>query len=265
MADGTQQADDASAEGTPRPANQGLPWVLLVLGLVGASALYFVAYTPVAKERDQLSSELAAYKRAAASSSARFIETEQQLAISRAAVKELQTTLTAEEEKRKAAQDALKRLQLDLGAALSAEVESGEVLVQTRDGRVTVDVSDKLLFDTGQVEVSESGKKVLKHVAQTLKRLPKLVFQVAGHTDSAKVRTPQLREKYPTNWELSTARATNVVRYLQERGGVPGNRLVAAGHAQYRPTASNRTEATRAKNRRIEITLFQPPSFKAPE
>ena len=265
MMDGTQQADGASTNGNPRPGNQGLPWILLVLGLVGASALYFVAYTPVAKDRDRLSSELAAYKRAAASSSARFAETEQQLAIARAATKELQTTLTAEEEQRKAAQQALKHLQLDLGAALSTEVKAGDVLVQTRDGRVVVDVSDKLLFDTGQVEVSESGKKVLKHVAQTLKRLPKLVFEVAGHTDSARVITAEVREKYPTNWELSTARATNVVRYLQERGGVPGNRLVAAGYAQYRPAASNRTEATRAKNRRIEITLFQPPSFKPPE
>jgi len=265
MMDGTEQGGDASADATAQPKNQGLPWILLVLGLVGASALYFVAYTPVAKERDGLRSELAAYKRAAASSSARFAESEEQLAIARAAVSELQKTLTAEEEKRKAAQQALKRLQLDLGVALSSEVKSGEVLVQTRDGRVVVDVSDKLLFDTGQVEVSESGKKVLLHVAKTLKRLPKLVFQVAGHTDSAKVRTPELRKKYPTNWELSTARATNVVRFLQERGGVPGKRLIAAGYAQYRPAASNRSQTTRAKNRRIEITLFQPPSFKAPE
>jgi chemotaxis protein MotB len=110
-----------------------------------------------------------------------------------------------------------------------------------------------------QVEISEDGQRLPLQVAPTLLRLPKLVFQVAGHTDDARVVSAELRGRYPTNWELSTARATNVVRFLQERGRVPGDRLVAAGFAKYRPVASNRTEPERAKNRRIEITLVQRP------
>jgi chemotaxis protein MotB len=67
--------------------------------------------------------------------------------------------------------------------------------------------------------------------------------------------TPGLRERYPTNWELSAARATNVVRHLQEKARLPGERLVASGFAQYRPAASNRSQAGRRQNRRIEIVL----------
>jgi chemotaxis protein MotB len=69
--------------------------------------------------------------------------------------------------------------------------------------------------------------------------------------------SPGVREHYATNWELSTARATNVVRFLEEKCGIPGRRLVAAGYAQHRPVADNATEDGKRRNRRIEIALLQ--------
>jgi chemotaxis protein MotB len=90
-----------------------------------------------------------------------------------------------------------------------------------------------------------------------MRRLPdEQVYQVGGHTDSRPITTRKLVERYPTNWELSTSRATNVARFLEEEGHIPGKQLVAAGFAQYRPTSNNRTRRGRRQNRRIEIVLL---------
>jgi chemotaxis protein MotB len=153
----------------------------------------------------------------------------------------------------------LKEAKRDLTATLGKEIAAGDVLIQERRGELVIDVADKLLFDEGQAEISDGGRDLLKQVAASVKRLPpKLRFQVGGHTDSQRVVTKELAERYPTNWELSTARATNVVRNLQEVGRVPGNKLIAAGFAQYRPVSTNNTKTGRQKNRRIEIVVVMP-------
>ena len=87
-----------------------------------------------------------------------------------------------------------------------------------------------------------------------LNKFPDRALQVEGHTDNVQISS-RLRERYPTNWELSTARATNVVHFLQDTVGLPGDHLVAAGHSEYRPVADNATEEGRAQNRRIQILL----------
>jgi chemotaxis protein MotB len=153
----------------------------------------------------------------------------------------------------------LKEAQRDLTATLDKEIAAGDVLIQERRGELVIDVSDKLLFDEGQAEISDGGKDLLKQVALSIKRLPpKLRFQVGGHTDSQRVVSPELVERFPSNWELSAARATNVVRNLQELGKVPGHKLIAAGFAQYRPVSTNNTKTGRQKNRRIEIVVVMP-------
>jgi chemotaxis protein MotB len=91
-----------------------------------------------------------------------------------------------------------------------------------------------------------------------MKRLPRSqVFRVGGHTDSQRVVSKELVEQYPTNWELAAARATNVVRHLQDEGKVPGRQLMAASFSQYQPATSNKTDKGRQKNRRIEIVLLR--------
>jgi chemotaxis protein MotB len=160
-----------------------------------------------------------------------------------------------------AKQQALKELaeaKKELSEALGVQIKSGDVLLTERNGELVVDVADKLLFDTGASELNEPGKLFLKKVAQSLRRLPRRqVFQVGGHTDSQRVVSEKVKEQYPTNWELSAARATNVTRFLQESGGIPGRQLVAAGYSQYQPAATNKTDEGRQKNRRIEIVLLR--------
>lgn len=113
---------------------------------------------------------------------------------------------------------------------------------------------DKILFDSGEAAISKRGEEVLARVGAVLAAIDDKQIQVSGHTD----RTPisdKLTGQFPTNWELSTARAINVVRFLSEKASVPPQRLVASGYGEYHPIANNKTAAGRARNRRIEILL----------
>jgi chemotaxis protein MotB len=161
----------------------------------------------------------------------------------------------------------LKGLQNELTKKLEPEIREGNVRIRRRGQELVLDMADQILFDVGKAEVNDRGKSVLAGVAASVSALP-YSLQVAGHTDSSRITTPETQERYPTNWELSTARATNVVRFLQDRGKISGSKLGAAGFAEFRPAQSNATEEGRQKNRRIEI-LLQPqksaePAAKAP-
>jgi chemotaxis protein MotB len=137
---------------------------------------------------------------------------------------------------------------------LSKEVEKGQLQVRQYRDMLTVDLAEKIFFDSGRATLKAGGKEVLKKVGEALKGYQDKIIRVVGYTDNVPVSKP-LQDKYPTNWELSVARATNVVRFLQDVG-VPPERLVASGRGEYDPVASNDTPEGRQKNRRIEIMLI---------
>ena len=139
--------------------------------------------------------------------------------------------------------------------SLREQIEAQEIKLEEIEGKLKVTLVDKILFDTGKVEVSEKGKKVLLDLADSLSENRNQNIVVEGHTDDVPIGLT-LVERYPTNWELSAARAIGVVRFLQEKGGLEPERLSAAGYSYYRPLASNETAKGRRKNRRIEITLM---------
>lgn len=167
----------------------------------------------------------------------------------------ISSKLAEEERAKEEALEALSKAQSELSSALTDQIEGGELAVVRRNGKLIVDVADKVLFGVGDADVSLGGKKVLVKVARSLAKIEGFDFEVSGHTDSAKVRSPELRKQFPTNWELSTARATNVVRFLEATRILPSRRLSAAGYAQHRPVAPNDNEEHMQRNRRIEITL----------
>lgn len=169
----------------------------------------------------------------------------------------LATELAATKAETEAAKAAFDGAIAELRKELAAEIRRGEIFVQDKSTGLVVDVSDKVLFDTGAVDINDRGKSVLKQVARSLSRVRGRVFQIGGHTDSEPIVSAEVKERFPTNWELSSARATNVVRFLAEKCGVPGERLIAAGFARYRPVAPNTTEDNKARNRRIEITVLR--------
>src|SRR5882724_784621 len=134
---------------------------------------------------------------------------------------------------------------------LTEEVKKGELHVRQYKDMLTVDVAEQLFFDSGRADLKETGKAVLKKVGDALKGYEDKVIRVVGHTDNVPIKT----KVFPSNWELSVARATTVVRFLQEVG-IPPDRMVASGRAEYQPIAENDTPDGRKKNRRIEITLI---------
>ena len=141
-----------------------------------------------------------------------------------------------------------------LVANLSEQVQKGQLQVRRYKDMLTVDLAEQLFFDSGKATLKDSGKAVLKEVAAAMQGYEDKAVRVVGHTDNVPI-AKAWREVFPSNWELSAARATTVVRFLQEAGIEP-ERLIATGRAQYAPVAPNDSEDGRQKNRRIEITLI---------
>ncbi len=146
--------------------------------------------------------------------------------------------------------DAFQQMQ----AAMKAEVDAKQVTIQELEGKLTVSMVEAILFDSGKANVKKAGMEALKKVAEVLKTATDQDIIVAGHTDNVPITT-KLAATYPTNWELSAARAISVVKIL-EAAGVDPKVLVASGFSEFRPVADNETPEGRAKNRRMEIILM---------
>ncbi len=149
---------------------------------------------------------------------------------------------------------AVKKSYEGLAAGLKAEISAGEVTISSLKGKLTVNLVDRILFDSGSAEVKPAGRKVLARVGELLNQVVDKDIRIEGHTDNVPINE-SLRERYASNWELSTARATAVARYLEDHAKVDPARLVAAGLGQWRPVAPNDKPESRALNRRIEIIL----------
>jgi chemotaxis protein MotB len=137
---------------------------------------------------------------------------------------------------------------------LSKEAAQGQLQVRRYQNMLTVDLAEQIFFDSGRATLKKDGKEVLKKVGDALKGYNDKLIWVVGHTDNVPV-AKSLQATFPSNWELSVARATNVVRFLQGAGVAPEH-MVASGRAEYNPVAPNDTPEDRQKNRRIEIMLI---------
>lgn len=255
-----ERYDDVVQEALRMARPSRLPWVLFVLALVaGAAAAFFLL-----RRLDTTRSE-------AAAATAGMLDAQEklgQLRASRAEVEQrleriesekadlaaLKNELSRNVQAKQEELDKLKGTYDELQEKMKAEIAKGEIRLSQAGGRLKVDMVDKVLFESGEAVVSKRGAEVLSRVGAVLARVQDKQIQVSGHTDDAPI-SARLTDKFPTNWELSTARATNVVRYLQEKAGVSAQRLVAAGYGPYHPIASNATPSGRARNRRIEILL----------
>jgi chemotaxis protein MotB len=199
------------------------------------------------KEKDELSQKLAAASNDLAAATARATTAEAALAQARDEKAALE----------KAKEDELAKVKQNydnLTAGLKSEIAAGAVTITQLKGKLTVNMVDRILFDSGRAEVRPDGEKVLEKVGKVLAGVADKDIRIEGHTDNKPI-AGDLRNKYATNWELSTARATAVLRYLQDVAKIDGKRLVAAGYGEFRPVSPNDTAEQRALNRRIEIVL----------
>jgi chemotaxis protein MotB len=162
------------------------------------------------------------------------------------------------DQERTAKEEEIKRLtrtQEELSKSLQDEISKGNITIQQVRDRLTINMVDRVLFDSGQAQVKPAGVKVLKQVSDILKTVTDKQIRIEGHTDNKPIST-KLQDRFKTNWELSTARATTVVRYLIDQGSVDRRHLSAVGYADTQPRASNDSEEGRSSNRRIEIVLY---------
>jgi len=165
--------------------------------------------------------------------------------------------LLAREQKSKATYEQLM-------GQLQKEMSEGQIAIQQYEDKLTLNVAEKIFFDSGSAELKPGGKELLKKFGRIVKGLTDKWIRVEGHTDNVPIAKP-LRPTYPTNWELSAARAITVVRFLQDSAGVPPKMLMAAAFGQYQPIAPNNTPENKQKNRRIEIVLQQKDILKRTE
>jgi chemotaxis protein MotB len=197
-------------------------------------------------ERDQelarlrgSSDELAKAKLQLASLSGTMSERDQEIARLKALL---------EEEER-----SLAKAQRGLVRSLRPEIEKGNIAVDLRSDHLLISLASTMLFGTGQDQLNPAGADALKRVGGVLKDYPEYNVQVTGHTDNRPILSP-LQKRFPTNKELSEARAANAVKALTE-AGMPATLITSAGYADTKPVAPNTTDAGRSKNRRVEVVV----------
>lgn len=190
-------------------------------------------------EKDKLAADLGASKQ-------RVADLERQLADRNKELAGLRGDLSAEMTKLTEAQRGLIR-------ALRPEIEQGNITVDLNNERLLINLASSMLFGSGEDQLKPAGVDALKRVGAILKDYPEYKVEVDGHTDNRPIRS-SLKKRFPTNKELSEARAVNGVTALTE-GGASAGTLTSAGYADTRPVAPNTTDEGRQKNRRVEVRL----------
>jgi chemotaxis protein MotB len=237
----------------PPPRPSVVPWVLLGIALLagGAAAVALWSRLQLADaEAFRARTALEAARAEQAQLAKRLEQVEAEKADLAALRSELSSQVAAKAEELQKLQGTYQELE----SKMKEEIAKGDVRLSQSGGRIKVDLVDQILFDIGDASINARGEGVLARVGGILGNVPDKKIQVSGHTDDQPI-SDRLRERYPTNWELAGARASNVVRFLEEKAGIPGRRLVAAAYGPYEPISSNRTGKGRARNRRIEIVL----------
>ncbi len=147
----------------------------------------------------------------------------------------------------------LGRLKREIEQILSAEVQKGRLRMKLEPRGLVISLGEAGMYDSGSDQIKPEGKAMLDTVAMSLASLQNQI-RVEGHTDNVPIRN----SRFPSNWELSTARATGMLRYLVERYSFMPDLLSAGGYAEYRPAATNDTEEGRTHNRRVDIVVLDP-------
>ncbi|HEX9153929.1 MAG TPA: OmpA family protein, partial [Nitrospira sp.] len=147
----------------------------------------------------------------------------------------------------------LSEAQRGLVRALRPEIEKGNITVDLNNERLLINLTSSMLFGSGEDQLKPAGVDALKRVGAILKDYPEYAVEVDGHTDNRPIRS-SLKKRFPTNKELSDARAVTGITALAE-GGVSAGTITSAGYADTRPVAPNTTDEGRQKNRRVEVRV----------
>lgn len=221
---------------------------LMFLGLAVASSVGVLGFAAWTKHQElaTVRGQLAEARQVAQQKGAHLAEATHALDLARKQAETMAQEISA-------ATQNQQRLESEMRAA----VQSRDIAVSELQGKLTVNILDRILFDSGEATLKPEGMQVLDQVAQVLARFATRQVQVFGHSDNVPIRV-----RFPSNWELSTARAVSAVRYLTEKAGVDPKRLSAVGCGEFQPIADNSTPEGRARNRRIALVVL-PEQFLA--
>jgi chemotaxis protein MotB len=147
--------------------------------------------------------------------------------------------------------DDLRHLQMKLGQSVRQKGDSTNIMTEINDRGLVIHVMENTFFESGQADLTPAAQQALDAIAEVIQGVDNFI-RVEGHTDDRPINTLV----FPSNWELSTARATSVVRYLIDNYDFSPDRVSASGYAEYRPIAPNDTPENRAKNRRVDIVIL---------
>ncbi len=167
----------------------------------------------------------------------------------------LDTQTTAASRQKEAEIGQLRSTYDQLVQDMQSEIAQGQIQITRLADRLSVSMVDRILFPSGEADITPAGIRILQRVGNVLKTTQGKIIRVEGHTDNVAI-SDRLKGTFATNWELSTTRASNVVRFLQDTVGIDPTRLQAVGLSEYHPIASNATVKGRSQNRRIEIALL---------
>jgi chemotaxis protein MotB len=238
---------------TSRSVTSGRGSTLLVASAVAAAIavalFYFLLYQPRVKQLEEARREASLCVQERAALQARVSDLESMLDELRRESAGLADQIRLREERLAQAQST----QDEIVQKLEREIADGQIQVERMRGQLRVDMVDEILFDSGEAALSPAGREVLQKLASVLAGSDRQI-RVQGHTDDVPI-AGRLAQTYPTNWELSAARAVNVVRFLQDGANLDPTHLSASALSQYRPRVANDGPEGRQKNRRIEILL----------
>jgi chemotaxis protein MotB len=223
--------------------------VSVVAAAIAVALSYFLFYQPRVKELEEARREASLCVQERSALKSRVSDLETMLDEVRRESAELAEQIRLREERLAQAQAT----QDEIVAKLQQEISDGQIQVERLRGQLRVDMVDEILFDSGEASLKPAGKEVLQKLASVLAGADRQI-RVQGHTDDVPI-AGRLAQTFPTNWELSAARAVNVVRFLQEGAGLDPVQLSASALSQYRPRVPNDGPEGRQKNRRIEILL----------
>lgn len=210
--------------------------------ILGADAyLYLDQYKPTQEENQQINATNMELER-------RVADLENELNLKVAEISEEREAKEREIARVESAKDSLI-------TEMEKEIEENQIQITQLADKLKVSIVDRILFPSGEADISPEGLQVLERVGNILKNMKDKIVRVEGHTDNVPISS-RLQDKFPSNWELSTARATHVVRFLQETVNIDPTRLEAVGLGEHQPVASNETKEGQAQNRRIEIALL---------
>ena len=152
--------------------------------------------------------------------------------------------------------EEMEQLRIDLSLKLEKQISENHALIQKVESLTVITLGESAMFGSGLADLTISGSDTIRKIAATLSDYPGYHIRIEGHTDARPIGKI-LKTKFASNWELSTARATAVIRFMIYGLQIDPQRLSATGFAQYRPASENNTEEGRAMNRRIRVVIFK--------